>query len=212
MRPKLWVIADSHFQHKNICAGTTKWAEGGNLNCRDFDTTEEMDDCIIDNINSMVMPEDILWHLGDFAFGDKNNIPELRHRIKCKTIHFIYGNHDECISGIHPRSKPLSPEKLQRAKMFQGLFASVQHYKEMFYKGKLIVMFHFPIASWNGIGKGAIHFHGHSHGSFEPVGRMIDVGVDPQNFQPISFDDSIDVAESRDIVLVDHHNQNTSIG
>ncbi len=212
MRPKLWAISDPHFQHKNICIGTTKWIEGGNLNCRDFDTTEEMDACIIDNINSKVMPEDEIFCNGDFAFGDKTKIPELRQRINCKTIHFIYGNHDYAISGIHPNGKPLNETRQARVKTFQKEFASVQHYLEMFYKGKLIVMFHFPIASWNGIGKGAIHFHGHSHGSFTPVGRMIDVGVDPQDFQPISFDDAIDIAESRDVVLVDHHNENTSIG
>lgn len=207
---KMWVIADKHFQHSNICLGTTKWIDTSG--CRKFDTTSDMDDLIIDNINSMVMPEDTLWDLGDNAFGNKWNIPELRRRIKCKTIHFLYGNHDEAISGLHPNGKALSEDKMNRAMTFQKEFASVGHYNEMYYKGKLLVMFHYPIASWNGIGKGAIHFHGHCHGSFEPVGRMIDVGVDPQNFCPISFDDAIDICESRPIEIVDHHNQNTSTG
>ncbi len=206
---KLWVTSDTHFQHANICAGTTNWENP--RGCRNFDTTGEMDALIIDNINSKGMSEDTLWHLGDFAFGNKNNIPELRARINCKTIHLLYGNHDECISGISPKSKPLHPEKLQRAKVFQSFFASVGHYHEMFYKGKLIVMFHFAIGSWHGSGKGAIHFHGHSHGSYLPIGRMIDVGQDLQNYEPISFDDAIDICENRPIILVDHHDENTSL-
>lgn len=171
-----------------------------------------MDDLLIDNVNSVVDTHDVIFHHGDFAFGNKWNIPALRRRIKCKTIHLIYGNHDYAISGIHPNGKSLNEERLARVKEFQSEFATVGHYNEMYYKGKLIVMFHFPIASWNGIGKGAIHFHGHSHGSYEPIGRMIDVGVDCHDYHPISFDDAIDLAESREVVLVDHHNQNTSTG
>lgn len=210
MRAKMWVTSDTHFQHSNICVGTSKWDD--TRRCRDFQTTSDMDDLIIDNINSKVMPEDTLYHLGDFAFGDKNNIPKLRQRIKCNRIHFLYGNHDYAISGIHPKGKPLDEARMARVKLFQKEFATLQHYYEMYHKGKMIVMFHFPVASWNGIGTGTIHFHGHCHGSYDPIGRMIDVGIDPQNYQPISFDDAIDIAESREIILVDHHNRNTSTG
>ena len=30
--------------------------------------------------------------------------------------------------------------------------------------------------------------YGHSHGSLEPIGKQLDVGVDTNRFKPISFD------------------------
>jgi calcineurin-like phosphoesterase family protein len=52
------------------------------------------------------------------------------------------------------------------------------------------ILFHYPIQSWNGAFRGAIHLHGHSHGHVksENIKRM-DVGVDCCNYKPINLDE-----------------------
>ena len=60
-----WFISDTHFKHKNILEYEKE--------ARPFNTVEEMNEKIIDNWNHTVGIKDIVYHLGDFAFG-KNNI------------------------------------------------------------------------------------------------------------------------------------------
>ena len=44
----------THYNHKNICKGTTEWGDA-ELSCRDFQTIEEMNDAIVNSINKYVM-------------------------------------------------------------------------------------------------------------------------------------------------------------
>ena len=74
-------ISDTHFSHKNICRGVSTWESG----FRDFSSLNEMDSCLINNINKHVSANDILYHLGDFAFGGYDNIRQFRDMINCKT-------------------------------------------------------------------------------------------------------------------------------
>lgn len=57
-----------------------------------------MNDAIIGNINALVQPDDVFWCLGDFCFvGGKDYYREsaiYRSRIKCATMHMVWGNHD----------------------------------------------------------------------------------------------------------------------
>lgn len=186
-----WFSSDFHFNHKNICGPTlTDW-DGG---YRNFSSLEEMNNTIIDNLNKYIYPSDTLYFLGDFAFGDKSKIPSLRERINCKDIRFIRGNHD------HPINK------------VPHLFTWVRDYHEYFVGKTLITMMHYPLGSWNGIGKGAINLHGHSHGHYvNTIGRQLDVGVDNLNFLPISLDDLIKYMEEIEPVLVDHHDSQSNL-
>ena len=60
---------------------------------RPFDTVEEMDQAIIDNWNSVVRPEDIVFHLGDFGFCGSLRLREIVDQLNGK-IYLITGNHD----------------------------------------------------------------------------------------------------------------------
>jgi calcineurin-like phosphoesterase family protein len=53
-----------------------------------------MDDQLIKNINYWVKADDILYHLGDFAFGTKEKIKSYLSRLECKRNFLILGNHD----------------------------------------------------------------------------------------------------------------------
>ena len=40
-----------------------------------------------------------------------------------------------------------------------------------------LVLCHYPFRTWNGMGKGAINLHGHSHARLKPMKRQFDIGV-----------------------------------
>ena len=60
--PSIWFTSDTHFSHCNII----KYCN------RPFKDVDEMNKILIQNWNNVVRPDDIVWHLGDFALGDKN--------------------------------------------------------------------------------------------------------------------------------------------
>jgi calcineurin-like phosphoesterase family protein len=98
---KVWITSDTHYSHKNICRGTTNWRlpDGSKPEeqTRPFETIDKMNAAIVNNINSVVGQDDVLIHLGDWSFGGFENIEEFYHRLICKNIHLILGNHDHHI-------------------------------------------------------------------------------------------------------------------
>ena len=98
---KVWITSDTHYAHKNICRGVTNWRmPDGSIpekQTRPFETIEKMNAAIVNNINEVVGQDDILIHLGDWSFGGFENIEEFYHRLICKNIHLILGNHDHHI-------------------------------------------------------------------------------------------------------------------
>lgn len=82
---KRFVISDNHFWHFNIIK----------LCDRPFSSTEEMNETMIENWNSVVSNEDVVYNLGDFAYGkgSREHIAETRARLNGKII-LILGNHD----------------------------------------------------------------------------------------------------------------------
>jgi calcineurin-like phosphoesterase family protein len=199
---KVWIISDTHFGHKNICRGVTAWRlPDGSVpisQTRDFDSISEMNEMIVNNINSVVGQDDVLIHLGDWSFGGFENIKIFRDRIVCKEIHLILGNHDEHI------------EKNRDG--VQELFTSVNHYTKLMYKFETLVLMHYPIDSWDGLNKGHIHLHGHCHLPQQKVfgkGRRMDVGIDGNMFfMPYELDNVIKIVKMREIrsnMDGDHH-------
>lgn len=175
----IWFTSDTHFGHKNICRGTTVWSSG----YRDFENPEQMNEVIILNINSVVHPDDVLYHLGDFAMGNpEKNILDIRKRINCKTIHLVLGNHDPFIRGNKMNSR--------------SLFSSVQNMIVDVIQEKPITMCHYPMHTWGARNRGkSWHLHGHCHGhmnggSYYDGKRALDVGIDTHpEFRPYHFDE-----------------------
>jgi calcineurin-like phosphoesterase family protein len=207
-----YFTSDTHFGHKNIVRGTTTWEfdpkEGAGVQkLRDFDTLEEHNAALVKSINALVKYDDELWHLGDWSFGGHENIRKFRDQLNCRNIHLVFGNHDQHIEPIN------SP--------YRGCFSSCQYYKELSFKidskktgqyGKTkIVLFHYAIESFNKQHHGAIHLHGHSHGSLpDRGGKRMDVGVDTNNLYPYHLDEILDFMKNRSIKFVDHHQISTN--
>lgn len=80
---EIWFISDTHFGHKNILEYEKE--------ARPFSSLEEMHEVIIERWNSVVKQDDVVYHLGDFAFG-KGYI-DIAQRLNGKK-RLIMGNHD----------------------------------------------------------------------------------------------------------------------
>ena len=52
-----------------------------------------MNEDLIKRWNAVVKPNDIVWHLGDFCFGKKENVQSIFPRLNGK-IRIVLGNHD----------------------------------------------------------------------------------------------------------------------
>lgn len=156
----IFFTADSHFGHTNIIKHDS----------RPFNNIYEHDIELIKRWNSKVKPNDEVWHLGDFAFRNKNPADWYLKQLNGK-INIIWGNHDG------------------KVKKYSHLFNSTQDFAEININNKLIVLFHYPIQSWHSRGRGSWHLHGHCHGKQKTNGKRIDVGVNVNDYCPLSIDE-----------------------
>lgn len=131
-----FVTSDTHFFHQKIlkfCSAV-----------RRFETVDEMNERIISDWNSVVQPEDTVWHLGDFSYkAKKQQIQGVFDRLNGHK-HLIQGNHD------HSDTRKLP-------------WDSVKMYHEIEDGDRYYVLMHYPIEEWNFRTHGSIHLHGHVH-------------------------------------------------
>lgn len=151
--------ADTHFGHGRVI----------DLNKRPFADAAAMDEAIIIAWNARVQPDDVVWHLGDFALGRPEKIESTFHRL-AGFKHLVVGNHDEDNEAI--LTLP---------------WASVSQIASTIVDGHRVTMCHYPMKSWPNARKGAIHLFGHMHGRLAGTKRSLDVGVDLWNYAPVSL-------------------------
>lgn len=93
----VWFISDTHFGHKRIIQYCNRpWNHGKDENGEIIATDEDviaMDNEMIMRWNSVVKPDDIVWHLGDFALGGKQVAERVFPQLNGK-INLVMGNHD----------------------------------------------------------------------------------------------------------------------
>ena len=187
---KTFFTSDTHFGHSNIikyCA-------------RPFDTTNNMDEALINNWNAKVPKDGIVYHLGDFAWGSINYWEKIREQLNGEII-LIYGNHDE---------KYLNNERMYK------LFKEVTPQKKIWINKIPIYMNHYPFLCFGGSYKGlgaTWQLFGHVHSNSRSKEgldhkRLVncfptqyDVGVDNNNFTPISFDELHSYINNRQMSL-----------
>lgn len=166
MEVNSWVISDTHFGHQNVIK----------YDNRPFKNAAAMDEALIKNWNSVVAPEDTIYHLGDFAFHAEDMVCGILERLNGNKI-LILGNHD----------------KVMRTDCVRKHFQLITPYLEVYQDKQLICMFHYPMAEFNKCHHGSFHVHGHCHGNYKPPVpcRIMDVGAPCVNYTPIHLKEVI---------------------
>lgn len=167
----VFFTSDQHFNHKNII----KYCN------RPFSSVSEMNEKLIENWNNVVSDSDIVFHLGDFAFGGSSVWNDILARLK-GSIYLILGNHDYA---------QLEPSIKQK---FKGVYNQVT----LRIDKTEILLNHYPFLCYAGSNRGTWQLFGHVHSGGSTEGFDIprlqylnkyqyDVGVDNNNYTPISF-------------------------
>jgi len=187
---RIWFTSDIHIDHTNVV----------HLSNRPFSNVQEMEKTIIDNINKRVKAEDVLYILGDVCLGKKESWVRFLDNLVCKNVVLVIGNHDKW--GNIPKDKIMLIADVIRLRMFH----------------KAILLSHYPYrCSWFRAFRKRLHpavlskkrpkdtglwlLHGHDHRKnqlcdYHP--RQINVGVDANNFKPISAEEIISIIQRQE--------------
>ncbi len=91
---KVYWVSDTHLNHNRDFV----------YEVRGFKSSQEHTDFIINKINEIVRPNDILIHVGDLCLNtEENGLNELLARIQCQNIYLLWGNHNNPLWKIYQR-------------------------------------------------------------------------------------------------------------
>lgn len=185
----IFFTGDHHFFHRNIIEYCN----------RPFQYLNEMDGTMIVNWNKIIKHNDNVYHLGDFTLAGEEKAKEffsglnghirilsnpwhhdrrwLKDRVNCMLDWTSASGHQ---IQILPPMFVLTMPKLGDGK-----------------HPKAIVLCHYPLAKWDRKHYGSWHLYGHSHGQFDNGGLSMDVGVDANNFYPVSLEEVTAIMRKR---------------
>lgn len=160
--PKIYVISDTHFGHKNILEyePCRRFPDG-----KSFSTIEEHDWFLVDQWNSIVRNEDTVWHLGDVYFGPKDSgrMQAVLGALKGYK-RLVLGNHDA------------GREEFLR-QFFIKIYGVAQYGK--------CVLSHIPVHPYQLEHRYIKNIHGHMHSKKLDDPRYVCVSVEQTDFKPI---------------------------
>lgn len=168
----LYFTSDTHFGHANIIRFCN----------RPFATIEEMDKELVRRWNETVPVDGIVFHLGDFAYGNAGYWKEILQKLHGRK-YLIIGNHDY---------------KNIRAG-YTEYFEHVTQQMSIRVGDQSIILNHNPFLCYGGSYRDVWQLFGHVHsgpanhtGLDHPRLKMLfplqyDVGVDNNDFRPISY-------------------------
>lgn len=155
-----------------------------------FDDLEEMDRAIMAAWSAVVRPQDSVILVGDFSCYSAFKTMSLLKQLPGKK-HLVLGNNDAYIKD----------ELIAKSKLFATV-GDVLNYKDPITE-KWFFVSHYPMLSWKGIDKGAIHVHSHLRSaeiaapvSGDPLEKLdegiiylknaYDAGIDSHGLAPVS--------------------------
>ena len=169
---RVWFTSDTHFNHARIVE----------LSHRPFSSVDKMNEEMIYRWNTIVREEDIVLHLGDFAFGGKKGAQEILDQLVGQK-YLIQGNHDpdtpikgwRDVREIWHRKIPL-----------KYWWTNPRTGERVFKTQKRVTLCHYAMKTWPNAMYGAWQLYGHSHGGLPGNSQSLDVGVDAWDFAPVS--------------------------
>lgn len=157
----IFLIGDTHFGHANIL--TFKKNDGSPL--RKFSDIHHHDEYLIYKWNSVVRPQDKVYHLGDIGFRNFTSVKAVFDRLNGEKV-LIKGNHDTF-----------------KLSQYQQIFKDVRAYHQL----DGFILSHIPIhpeslSRWSG------NIHGHLHSQTLNDKRYINVSVEQlHDYEPVSL-------------------------
>ncbi|WP_354456458.1 metallophosphoesterase [Methylobacterium sp. 1030] len=166
--PRTFFTADSHIGHATVLKPRMNQP-------RTFATIKAHDEALVAAWNSVVRPDDIVWHLGDFAYKcDLAYASSIRKRLNGR-IRLVRGNHDEIGERLDWDGPVVDVQRVfvQDPGMPkpQGIWCS-----------------HYAHRTWPHAHHGDLHLYGHSHGSLPGTRTSLDVGVDCWDWAPVRLE------------------------
>lgn len=172
----IFFTADLHLGHENIIKQCQ----------RPFNNVDQMDKELIKNWNSVVNVDDEVYILGDFTMKSAYVAHGYLSALNGKK-YLIAGNHDDFINEFE---------------MCYGDLEWIKDYYKLSYEGMEFVLFHYPILEWENKGKNSIHLYGHIHNNKKWLeyikqigGKSMNVGVDVNDYRPVSIERILDILE-----------------
>ena len=164
----VFVISDTHFWHKNIIEYEN----------RPFKDLIDMEQKMVELWNNKVMPDDIIYILGDFSFG---NIEKTENTLKKLNGHkiLVLGNHDNVI---------------KKNKFDKFLFDVITNFVDTEIFGIGFLMCHYPLAvgDWSKINLyGHIHSNKGNHRVDNLPENSYNCCADVNNYTPVNIKDII---------------------
>jgi calcineurin-like phosphoesterase family protein len=153
---KVFYTSDTHFGHKNIL----KYCS------RPFVDVADMGRGMIERWNETVGADDVVYHLGDFGFGSKNQLRDIVKSLNGHKI-IIRGNHDRGLESLKEMGFEASCNSMERD---DG--------------GIRWLLIHNP---YNVTADNVLC--GHIHEKWRRIENMINVGVDVWDFRPRTIEE-----------------------
>lgn len=177
----VFFIGDTHFNHNKVIEYSN----------RPFNSLEEMNERLIENWNSVVRSNDIVYHLGDFAFYRKQDAYDIFERLKGIKV-LIRGNHDS------------------KTYKYENIFSKVVDYLELTeYTENRLILSHYPFYTWRNRHKGSLMIHGHTHLktiSNPVVANRLCVSVEATGYFPISLEELMQfTTPANELPLIDYN-------
>ncbi len=167
----IFLISDTHFGQKSMLTFTRRYDE--TLRCRAFPSVEDMDEHIVQSWNSVVKPQDHVYHLGDVTMK-KVGLETVRRLNGHKRL--VHGNHDIFETKAY---MAVGFEKIMGVRVIDDF-----------------VLTHIPVHPMNIKERWVANIHGHLHNNYGPNSftlelgnRYFNVSCEVLGYAPISLED-----------------------
>lgn len=203
----IFFSSDWHLGHQGPKAGTPLWVSRG------YKSVQDMTWGIINKINELVRPNDIIFNLGDFCLNTtEGEFENYTNSIKCQNIHYINGNHNSRIKDAYRKAlqSELGRTDILAYPVRYKNIVFCGDYMEAIVDGQYICMCHYPIDVFNHGLDGAFMICGHSHGNYEKTNpeyrynKRLDLSWDLHK-RPITINELKGIMANKEFLAVDHH-------
>lgn len=185
----IFFTADEHLGHSNRNGGIIQMCK------RPFVSLEEMTWEFIVRHNDKVGVNDTTCHVGDMFWRKWTTLQCIDYLSQLNGHHIYYnGNHEEVFN--RPDSKNL-----------RAMFLDIKDVGMAKVGKQLIWISHYAHRVWPKSHQGSYHVFGHCHGVLPDHRRSHDVGVDANNYAPVSFDELDALMKSKGVLAPDEIEQ-----